>query len=154
MKFQSIFTLLALVVLSINSTAQKFPFDIPPLASPFIVDAKKPIKHVSSEPFKQLEVYAFSNSCVLQGVTFTNVLLDFENSRLTKMTFSVKSKQDGSTIIKALSSKYKKEPNSNYSTPYCYRNGDILIYYIQLEQPDMVNNNGYLYYEYQASGSF
>jgi hypothetical protein len=153
MKAVSIVLLLAFVI-SNNSVAQKFPFDIAPLASPLSVNAKKPIKHIRSEPFKSVEVYTFSTTCVLQGITFNTVFLDFEDSKLTKMTFQIKSKQDGLTVIKALSSKYKKEPNGNYDTPYCYRNGDILIYYIQMDKPDIVNNYGYLYYEYQASGSF
>jgi hypothetical protein len=153
MKALSIVLLLTWAI-SNNSVAQKFPFDIAPLASPLAVNAKKPIKHVSSEPFKSLEVYTFSTACVLQGITFNTVFLDFEDSKLTKMTFQIKSKQDGLTVIKALSSKYKKESSSNYDTPYCYRSGDILIYYIQMDKPDVVNNYGYLYYEYQASGSF
>lgn len=141
-------------ILSISAPAQKFPFDITPLSSPQMVNLKKPIQSVRSEPFQNLEIYKFSTTCVLQGISFSIVFLDFEDGKLTKMTFPIKSNANGETVIRLLSSKYKRESNSNYSTPYCYRNGDILIYYIKLDKPDMVNNCGYLYYEYQASDSF
>ena len=150
-----IFTCLTLTLtLYLSAAAQKFPFDITPLSSPPIVNAKKPIESVSSKPFQNMEVYRFSTNCVLQGITFNNVFLDFENNRLTKMTFPIKNDQEAQIVIKALSTKYKKESNCNFNTPHCYRNGDLLIYFIKLEAPDVVNNRGYLYYEYQATDSF
>ena len=149
----SILLFLSFTICGISS-AQKFPFNIDPMSSPMEVKLKQPIQFVSSEDFQDIATYKFVNTVILQGVSFRYVFLYFENSKLIRMTFNIKEKSDCTKVISALSVKYKKAANCNFNTPYCYRNGNLLIHLSKLESPDEAGNCGYLFYEYQASGDF
>lgn len=151
-----LFYSLVCTMLTINGFSQKFPFKLAPLLRTYEVNAIQPIKLVSNKNEITGDLsqttYTFVKSVVLQGITFNEVFLFFNNDQLVNMFMCIEDKGDISTIVKTLSTKYKKV---NYSMPgkkaYKFRNGDVAIRVIETLPEDSNKCAGYLYYDYEQS---